>query len=38
MENFLLHVFAIILVGYIYGKIFGIVGLIEWLFKPWGKR
>ena len=35
MENFLLHVFAIVLVVYVYAKIFGIVDLIEWLLKPW---
>ena len=29
LENFLLYVFAIVIVGYVYGKIFGIVDLIE---------
>jgi len=39
LENFLLHVFAIVIVGYVYGKIFGVIDLIEWLLKPWeGKR
>jgi len=38
VENFLLHVVAILLVGYILGKLFGIFDLIEWLFKPWGNK